>query len=187
MPISSCRPLRPLRVAVACAAAAALVSCGGGGGTGAAPGGAAAASPTALDVAFTPPSAAATVAARVTATPKASPAASPTPAPTLAPSAQVTYAQVQQIFTNFCVGCHPPNQGLDLQAGKSFASIVNVPSREVPSLMRVKPGDAGQSYLYQKISQAKPASGVQMPRNGEPLTPAEQSVVRNWIEQGAKP
>lgn len=127
------------------------------------------------------------MAARVTATPKANPAAEPTPAPTLAPSAAVTYAQVQHVFTSYCAGCHPPSQGLDLQEGKSLASIVNVASREAPSLVLVKPGDAAQSYLYQKVSQAKPAAGVQMPRNGDPLTPAEQSMIRNWIQQGAKP
>ncbi len=141
---------------------------------------------TPLLVPFTPPSAASTVEARLTASPPSATRPPATPVPTVAAGAAVTLAQAQLVFTNFCTGCHPDQQGMDLTAGASLRSLVNVPSREVPSVMRVLPGNPDSSYLYQKISQDKPRVGKQMPLNGDPLTPAEQSVIREWIRQGAK-
>lgn len=63
---------------------------------------------------------------------------------------------------------------------------IDTPSSEVPTLVRVEPGDPQASYFYQTISEAKPKVGAQMPRNGDPLTVAEQSLIRVWILQGAR-
>lgn len=142
------------------------------------------ATPTAGQVAYVPPSAAKTAQARFALTPHPSPTA--TVVPTATPSgAHVAFASVQQLLTGTCSGCHPPLQGMDLTASHVYASIVNVKSREVPSLMRVKPGDPTDSYLYQKVTQAKPMVGVRMPKGGQPLTPDEITTLRVWIEQGA--
>src|SRR5687767_2962381 len=56
------------------------------------------------------------------------------------------------IFTPSCAlsNCHVgPNamQGLDLSAGKSYASLVDVASAEVPTMKRVAAGNADDSYL----------------------------------------
>ena len=181
-------PLVPL-----CMAILFLVGCGAAvtasasivtpGPTGAAPN----ARPTATAVAvpFVPPSAARTVEASFQLTPH------PTPTVTAVPSATpvgapVAFAVVEKLLTGNCAGCHPPNQGLDLTTGHVYASIVNMPSREVPGLARVKPGDPANSYLYQKVKMAKPPIGGRMPLESPPLTSDELTSLRAWIAQGAK-
>lgn len=135
-------------------------------------------------VAYVPPSAAKTVEARFALTPHPTP--TETVVPTVTPvGAKVSFAAVQQLLTGNCAGCHPPNQNMDLTTGQVFANIVNVKSREVPTLMRVKPGDPANSYLYQKVTEARPAVGVRMPKDGQPLTADEITTLRAWIEQGA--
>lgn len=140
--------------------------------------------PTAAQVAYVPPSAARTAEAQFARTPHPTPTA--TVVPTVTPAgAKVSFAAVQQILTGNCAGCHPPNQGLDLTTGHVFANIVNVKSREAPSLLRIKPGDPGNSYLYQKVTRPRPLVGVRMPKDGQPLIADEITALRVWIEQGA--
>ena len=140
--------------------------------------------PTAAQVAYVPPSAAKTAEAQFARTPHPTPTA--TVVPTVTPvGAKVGFAAVQQILTGNCTGCHPPNQGMDLTTGHVYANIVNVKSHEVPSLVRVKPGDPADSYLYQKVTQLRPAVGVRMPKDGQPLRADEITTLRVWIEQGA--
>ncbi|HEV7215333.1 MAG TPA: hypothetical protein VGP33_09435, partial [Chloroflexota bacterium] len=106
--------------------------------------------------------------------------------PTVTPvGAKVSFAAVQVILTGNCAGCHPPNQGMDLTTGHVYANIVNIQSNEVPSLLRIKPGDATNSYLYQKVTLTRPKVGVRMPKDGQPLTADEITTLRVWIEQGA--
>lgn len=176
-----------------CIGALILASCGGVGATAESSGPvtgssqtpqAIPATPTAAQVAYVPPSAAKTVEARFALTPHPSPTATVVPTATPA-GARVAFASVQQILAGNCAGCHPPLQGMDLTAGRVYASIVNVKSREAPSLMRVKPGDPTDSYLYQKVTQSKPLAGVRMPKGGPPLTSDETTTLRAWIEQGA--
>ncbi len=72
--------------------------------------------------------------------------------------------------------------------GRSFSSVVNVPSVEVPSLRRVKPSLPDSSYLVHKIqgSQASVGgSGDRMPLIGGALTEDEIAVIRAWIAAGA--
>ena len=96
-----------------------------------------------------------------------------------------TLSSIQaNIFTPICARCHPPNQGQDLRDGKSFASIVNVASHEQPAVLRVKPGDPDNSYLYQKITGAAGISGSQMPLGGS-LTAAQIQAIHDWILAGA--
>ena len=104
---------------------------------------------------------------------------------TAAAALTATLSSIQSnIFTPRCSGCHPPNQGQDLRAGKSFASIVNVASMEQPSLLRVKPGDPTNSYLYRKITGAAGITGSKMPLGGS-LTAAEIQAIHDWIAAGA--
>ena len=140
---------------------------------------------TAVAVPFVGPEVARTVGARFALTPH--PTATATVVPTATPQgAPVAFAAVEKLLSGNCAGCHPPNQGLDLTAGHVYANIVNVPSREVPSLVRVKPGDPADSYLYQKVTQAKPKVGGRMPLDGAPLSGDEIATLRAWIAQGAK-
>src|SRR5271170_5779847 len=73
------------------------------------------------------------------------------------------------VFTPICVRCHSgasAPEGLQLDADHSYALLVGVPSTEVPSLDRVKPGDPDDSYLVQKLEDAPGIVGVQMPFGG---------------------
>lgn len=133
---------------------------------------------------YVPPAAAKTAEAVFAQTPHPSP--TPTVAPTATPrGATVAFRTVEQILTGNCAGCHPPLEGMNLLPGQVYASIVNVPSREVPRLVRVKPGDPAESYLYLKISETRPPVGARMPRSGPPLTNDEITTIQAWIAQGA--
>ncbi len=102
-----------------------------------------------------------------------------------------TFTEVQQqIFTASCAfsGCHggsSPQQGMDLRAGAAFANIVNVASREKPSLDRIEPSDPDNSYLYLKVLGDSSISGVRMPRGGAMLSQDLLDLLRDWIERGA--
>lgn len=93
------------------------------------------------------------------------------------------------IFSPTCavVGCHTganPPQGLNLSAGQSFAFLVNTPSTEVPSILRVKPGDSANSWIIRKLTGTQTV-GAQMPFGGPPLPNADIDNVRSWINAGA--
>lgn len=93
------------------------------------------------------------------------------------------------VFTPICSVCHAGGsapQGLRLDAANSYALLVGVPSTEVPSILRVKPGDPGNSYLIQKL-EGHAAVGAQMPFGGPPLPADTIAVIRQWISDGAMP
>jgi Ca2+-binding RTX toxin-like protein len=97
--------------------------------------------------------------------------------------------QIQPIFTGNCQSCHSgasAPQGLRLDANNSFANLVNVASRQVPSLARVEPFDPDNSYLVQKI-EGTAAVGARMPAGRPPLSAAQIGLIRQWIGDGAKP
>jgi len=108
----------------------------------------------------------------------------------------VTLTQLQtQIFTPICSGCHtgigttlPGVQ--NLTNGHTFASVVNVPSIEQPTLDRVKANDPVNSYLIHKIEGAAGITGSRMPLGcGSVANPcldqATIDLVKAWISQGA--
>jgi hypothetical protein len=97
------------------------------------------------------------------------------------------------IFTPICSVCHVGGsapEGLRLDAADSFNLLVGVPSTEVPSLMRVKPGDPDNSYIIQKL-EGHQAVGQQMPfgcPSTQPcLTTSTIAFIRQWITNGAPP
>ena len=95
------------------------------------------------------------------------------------------------VFTPICAQCHAgagAPEGMQLSAGVSYGMIVNVPSQEQPSLLRIKPGDPDNSYLVQKI-EGRAAVGAQMP-DGCPATQpcldqATIDQIRAWVGEGA--
>jgi len=106
----------------------------------------------------------------------------------------VSLAQIQGlVFTPVCSGCHngsnPPTGALpesqNLTAGNSFASVVNVPSIEVPALLRVKPNDPANSYLIQKLEGTAGIQGSRMPLGGPFLDQATIDLIKAWIASGA--
>jgi hypothetical protein len=99
----------------------------------------------------------------------------------------------ENIFTPICSVCHAgasAPEGLRLDAADSYNLLVGVPSTEVPSLDRVKPGDPTDSYIIQKL-QGHAAVGAQMP-DGCPttqpcLSTATIGFIQQWITNGAPP
>jgi fibronectin type 3 domain-containing protein len=93
------------------------------------------------------------------------------------------------IFTPTCSGCHAgasPPQGLSLDSlSNTRAMTVNMSSAEQPSVLRVKPAAAANSYLYLKVTGASGITGVQMPSGGSPLTSAQTEAIAGWIGAGA--
>ena len=109
--------------------------------------------------------------------------------------------KVQPIFDQKCISCHTQggagwagtggvNGGLDLTAGKSYASLVNKVSFEKPDSLpklRVQPSFTDSSYLYQKVTSSTPKFGGQMPLLAPALGVDEIDIIKTWIKNGAKP
>ena len=88
-----------------------------------------------------------------------------------------------------CTGCHGGTQGLTVSgtAAQAFNNIVNRPSTEVSSLMRIKPGEPDNSYIYQKII-GRPRFNIvgdRMPQGGAAVRAADAELLRQWILAGA--
>ena len=107
-------------------------------------------------------------------------------------------SNVQPIVDQSCAvaGCHlgPVSaQGMDLSAGKTFSSTVEVKSKEIPRLLRITPGKPNDSYLVQKIEGMPGIAGLQEPPgcpgpalNGAQCPSVEDiTVIRQWITRGA--
>jgi len=105
---------------------------------------------------------------------------------------------VQPILDRSCAlsGCHlgpMPALQMELSAGKTFSSTVEVKSTEIPSLSRVSPGYPDESYLLQKIEGTPGIAGIQEPQGcpGAPLNGAQClsvediAAIRQWITECA--
>ena len=77
---------------------------------------------------------------------------------------------------------------MSLEAGSSFSNLVNVPSTEVPSRLRVNPGNPDDSYLIIKIVENDPRRvGSRMPLIGPPFLDEDViEVIKRWIAEGAQ-
>ncbi len=85
---------------------------------------------------------------------------------------------VRPILSDNCFACHGPDDkrrmaNLRLDTEEAFAKIV-------------KPGDAAGSRLLVRIGAANPAARMPPPQAGLTLTDAQISVIRKWVEQGAR-
>ncbi|RMF56542.1 MAG: hypothetical protein D6748_13260 [Calditrichaeota bacterium] len=107
------------------------------------------------------------------------------------PGLQANFTSIQEnIFSQRCAlsGCHVGTTapfGLDLSEGKAYGNLVNMPSGEIPTLMRVKPNDPDNSYLVLKLEGDPRIQGQQMPFGGPFLTASEIEKIREWISEGA--
>jgi len=97
---------------------------------------------------------------------------------------EVSFSQdVQPLFDNYCVSCHPPSGNLDLRQGYSYDALVNVPASGYDGVL-VVPGNAEASVLYKKVD-GSGAYGANMPLGGS-LSAGQIATIREWINQGAK-
>jgi len=125
---------------------------------------------------------------------KLSDIAGPTPAlePTLSSIQRDIFNAADGTGRLACTQCHTVAArnfvgGLALTEGASFGDLVGQPSRNKPGAIRVVPGDPDNSYLIHKLEGSASISGARMPRNAGPfLTAGQISIIRRWIQLGAK-
>jgi cysteine-rich repeat protein len=79
--------------------------------------------------------------------------------------------------------------GLDLRDGASYASLINAASQIDPGQVRVFPGAASLSLLYNKIAEktlgTPDAPGAAMPNNAQTVAPELLQAMKLWIGGGA--
>ena len=93
------------------------------------------------------------------------------------------------VFTPGCAlsFCHGEARlaELDLREGASWGNLVNVPSLQVPTALRVEPFAPDASYLICKLESCPGMLGGQMPPFPAPLDPGVIAVIRQWVAEGA--
>jgi hypothetical protein len=118
------------------------------------------------------------------------------PAPVLPDSAvaEPSFARdIEPVFGARCAtaGCHTEvthQAGLVLEHGLAYDAIVNRQSTLVPTLLRVAPGDPGNSLLVRIIGDdASLRLGLpRMPLGRPPLTDQQIANIVTWVTQGAR-
>lgn len=103
----------------------------------------------------------------------------PTAAPDDAENAVLDIFETKCAFAGCHTGANAP-QGLDLTEEAFKANLVKVKSANAPQFLRVKPGDAANSYLIKKVK-GMGIKGDRMPRGGQPLSSAEVAALEKWI------
>lgn len=91
------------------------------------------------------------------------------------------------IFTTSCVQCHGATgvsaASLNLLAAEAYRNLVNVPSTVIDGEMRVLPGDATASTLWQIV--ATDISETMKFDHSNLLTPEKSGFIEEWINRGA--
>jgi len=100
-------------------------------------------------------------------------------------------AQVVKIFERDCAtsGCHRgryPKAKLNLEADEMVAALMDIPSRQIDSLMLVDSKQPQESYLLMKINGDERIVKDPMPIDAPPLKTEEINLVENWINALAK-
>jgi hypothetical protein len=107
---------------------------------------------------------------------------------------QATFTEVYTaILQPTCSPCHHPGGEGSFQdfssQSSAYAALVGVkasgPSCGSSGDTRVVPGNASQSLLFEKVSDATPPCGSQMPLGGPPLSSAQVTLIEDWINAGA--
>jgi mono/diheme cytochrome c family protein len=98
-----------------------------------------------------------------------------------------TLAAVQtRIFDEYCAGCHPGTNDLDLSSvAASYAALVDDDGDACNGKPFVTKGDPENSYIYEIVAEEEPGCHAQMPLTGDPLTAEELKLISDWIEEGA--
>lgn len=102
-----------------------------------------------------------------------------------------TFTEVhERVLQTGCVfaTCHQAGASsagmMSLERDEAHANLVDVPAAAAPGKIRVVPGDPDASYVIEKLTNAMPTAGEQMPPDA-PLEDDRVELVRAWIEAGA--
>jgi hypothetical protein len=111
-----------------------------------------------------------------------------------AAAAPATFTEIYvTILQPTCSVCHKPGgigafQDFSSQSS-AYTALVGVkasgPSCGSSDETRVVAENASQSLLFQKVSEANPPCGSQMPLGGPPLSSAQMTLIEDWINAGA--
>ncbi len=101
------------------------------------------------------------------------------------PSADnVSFTQdIQPIFDQNCISCHPNSGNLDLTAAHAYNQLVNINASGY-SGKRVVPDAPENSVLYKKID-GSGTYGSNMPLGGS-LSATQINNIKQWIIEGAQ-
>jgi hypothetical protein len=103
----------------------------------------------------------------------------------------VSYEEdIEPLFRQYlCLNCHsnPANSNFSVATYELFLTPgMQASSR---SLLPIKAGDPDSSYVLWKLAglgpQGEPITGTRMPQGSGGMTPADQAMIRAWIEEGA--
>ena len=88
--------------------------------------------------------------------------------------------QIQPILAKHCIVCHGPDKA---ESGLRLTSSESAYAALVSGAHAVVPGKPGQSELLARVTSAE---DDRMPPEGDPLTAAEVSLLKQWITDGAE-
>lgn len=109
-------------------------------------------------------------------------AACPAPAARADEPAKVSYFKdVRPILQQHCNGCHQPAKPLGGYVTTSHPDLFKAGERGKPGVVAGKPAD---SYLLAQLRAGK-SGKAEMPKNRDPLTPAQVKTLTDWVAQGA--
>ena len=92
------------------------------------------------------------------------------------------YKDVRPIIQQHCQGCHQPAMAKGGYVMTAYADLFKKTDNDIAGIVA---GNLKESEVYQQISPQKGEKPA-MPRGKEPLSDREVTIVRRWIEQGAK-
>jgi hypothetical protein len=109
-------------------------------------------------------------------------------------AATISFATaVYPILKANCVGCHGAGNPIDMSVSASDAlgRLVDKPAPAgfvcaSSSEKLIVPGNSAMSLLFSKVSSAMPVCGARMPLGGM-LSAADQTTIKDWIDDGAQP
>ncbi len=88
------------------------------------------------------------------------------------------YQDINPLFKRSCNGCHNPNKLKSEVDTSTYAGLLK-PGKHGTNFLA---GDPAHSLILQQVSGAEP----DMPKEGDPLSAAEVTLLTRWIQEGAK-
>ena len=98
--------------------------------------------------------------------------------------------QLKPLLEANCINCHaaPYKKGSRLRKPKgdyrvdTRENILKAGESEEPGIV---PGNSAKSQVYKRVILPEDHDDI-MPAKGDPLTPAQQKILKDWIDAGAK-
>jgi WD40 repeat protein len=91
------------------------------------------------------------------------------------------YRQVRRIFQQHCQGCHQPAKPTGGYVMTSHADLLKKGDQDKPNVV---PRHPEKSFLVEQIRH-RPGQKAAMPKNKEPLSDEDVSLVVRWVAEGA--